>query len=330
MTTQEMRARLIKPRRKKFTMVDWFMMSTDEVLNTFASLPNAQRVGNGDEQFVYIPGTRQDRVLLVAHADTTHKKPVDIGYYAGVYLSRNNDVGIGADDRAGCNILWKLKDLGHSLLIPNAEECGCRGSRFLVNDKAWAEEISKHNFAMQFDRKNAKNLVMYGVGSDLFIKWLEEQMPGYKKETGTNTDIAVLLDKTKHKDLIAPCGVNISIGYYNEHGASELLKVQEWNSTLSHTYNLLIKPELPNFKQEIESWRKNQNSYQSNYYSGGYRHGHCHAQDNAYGVECKTDQSKPLTSLIDKFLRCPACTLIFDEAELKFGNRVCPSCEKEI
>ena len=41
-------------------------------------------------------------------------------YRSGVY-----DEGIGADDRAGCAILWLLKDSGHSLLVTNGEEIGC-------------------------------------------------------------------------------------------------------------------------------------------------------------------------------------------------------------
>ena len=326
---QEIRNKCIKPRRKKMTMVDWFMMSTEEVLEIFAKLPSAQKIGTGDEQFVYIPGNRKDRVLLVAHADTTHTKKVDIGYYNGMYLSRDDQVGIGADDRAGCNILWKLKDLGHSLLIPNAEEKGCKGSRFLMQSKEWAEEMAKHQFAMQFDRKNAKNLVMYDVGSDPFTKWLEAEMLGYKKEFGTSTDIKVLLDKTKHKDYISPCGVNVSIGYYNEHTPTEHLKIKEWNSTLSHAYNLLVKNDLPAFKQEIETWRKNSYYNPNNFYNNNYG-SHHHNEYSQVSTKPTVIEKESICVLIDKFLRCPACHLIFDEAEIEFGKRICPSCSKEV
>ena len=45
--------------------------SADEVLYKFKNLPRAISRFDGDKRnFVYIPGTREDRVLLVAHADT--------------------------------------------------------------------------------------------------------------------------------------------------------------------------------------------------------------------------------------------------------------------
>src|SRR5687767_6858371 len=46
-------ATIIQPRRKKHSLVDFMMMTIDEVLGLFATLPNAERVGKGDQQFVY-------------------------------------------------------------------------------------------------------------------------------------------------------------------------------------------------------------------------------------------------------------------------------------
>src|SRR5690606_36735333 len=125
----------------------------------------------GDKRFLYIPGTRDDRVLLVAHADTVwNDSLLNIGYSNSILFSKNSTLGIGADDRAGCAILWRLRDMGHSILVPNMEEKGCIGSKFLMSDSKWAEEIAKHQFAVQFDRYNASGLVTYSVGSFDFIK----------------------------------------------------------------------------------------------------------------------------------------------------------------
>ena len=45
--------------------------SSLDVLKVFADLPGAICHLDGDKNnFVYVPGTREDRVLLVAHADT--------------------------------------------------------------------------------------------------------------------------------------------------------------------------------------------------------------------------------------------------------------------
>jgi hypothetical protein len=57
----------------KNVLEKFLMMYPDEVLATFASLPGAVV----DKDYIYVPGTREDRVLLVAHADTVANKPPD-------------------------------------------------------------------------------------------------------------------------------------------------------------------------------------------------------------------------------------------------------------
>jgi hypothetical protein len=63
----------------------------------------------------------------------------------GVFQSANRIRGIGADDRAGCAILWLLKDLGHSLLITDGEEKGGIGSKWLMNDTENADIAEEIN-----------------------------------------------------------------------------------------------------------------------------------------------------------------------------------------
>ena len=108
------------------------------VMKLFESLPGAiAHYDGGKRNFVYVPGTRKDRVLLVAHADTVwHKEygnPQDakVTYENGVYASTDPNCGIGADDRAGCAMLWALRDCGHSLLVVDGEEKGKHGAKYL-------------------------------------------------------------------------------------------------------------------------------------------------------------------------------------------------------
>jgi hypothetical protein len=49
----------------------FFKMTKDEVFDCFSHLPGAQVYG----KFVYIPGTKDNRILLVAHADTVFDGP---------------------------------------------------------------------------------------------------------------------------------------------------------------------------------------------------------------------------------------------------------------
>ncbi len=103
--------------------LNYDLSSPKEVLDKFMTLEDARYYEYQDyPSCVYVPDKRKDRVLLVAHADTLfglrgkHKVILD----GDVYRSSEYDEGIGADDRAGCAILWLLKDSGHSLLVTNS------------------------------------------------------------------------------------------------------------------------------------------------------------------------------------------------------------------
>ena len=218
--------------------------NTKDVLNEFSKLPNAiSHFDGGKNNFVYIPGSREDRVLLVAHADTvwddfymmnTKTKHI-INYQQGIYSSGSDDIGIGADDRAGCAILWILKDIGHSLLILDGEEHGQIGSHHLKNKYPHIfKEINEHNYMIQFDRRGKNDYKTYNIPvTNEFIKFVEENTNYINAGKLSRTDIVVLCHKI--------CGVNLSIGYYNEHTGNEILVFEEWLNTLIICYTLLLK-----------------------------------------------------------------------------------------
>jgi hypothetical protein len=124
--------------------------SPDGVFDRFLEIPGAIYRGEGLERFLYVRGARSNKVLLVAHADTywDHEYGYDPGpvhkimIQDGNITAVNEEFGLGADDRAGCGMLWLLKDLGHSLLVTNGEERSQQGSSWLMSDnKDIADEI---------------------------------------------------------------------------------------------------------------------------------------------------------------------------------------------
>jgi len=321
------------PRRKRHSLVDWFKMTEQEVLDTFAAEPNAIKLGEGDEQFVYIPGTRKNKVLLVAHADTVFgDNDLSVGYKDFNYFSLTDKVGIGADDRAGCAILWNLRRLGHSILIPNAEEKHCVGSQFLLKQEGWREVINDHQFAIQFDRMNGRDIVTYDVGTNDFVKYLEQNITGYKASSGSFTDIKMLFDKYKHeKENRVICAANISIGYYGQHFDRERLDVREWNRTLSLIHKFLSKEDLQKF---VQSERYQQSpSYPTQYTN--YNNNHRRHWDNNSCVETvkTTVDSEPKQSLIirlEDIVICPHCELYFDKPEAVNNGGKCVGCKRFI
>lgn len=216
--------------------------SSEELLKKFAELPGAiSHFDGGKKNFVYVPGTRKDRVVLIAHADTVWdrdygerddlrqslKKEDDI--YSGV----NSAVGIGADDRSGCAILWLLKDSGHSLLVVDGEEHGQIGSHHLREHyPELFGELNDHAYMIQFDRRNGTDYKFYSLPvSRRFERFIQSET-GYQ-DAGRNarTDIIVLCHKI--------CGVNLSVGYYKEHTPDEYLVFSQWFYTLCLAEQLL-------------------------------------------------------------------------------------------
>ena len=149
--------------------------------------------------------------------------------------------GLGADDRAGCAMLWLLKDLGHSLLVTNGEEHGQTGSSWLMDhNKAIAEEINRdHQFVIEFDRRNGRDFKCYNVGTDEFRAYVAEKTGNTEPDRRATTDIVSLCRKI--------AGVNLSVGYHNEHHDNEYLNIAEWEHTLDVVQKWLSEGKLPKF-----------------------------------------------------------------------------------
>ena len=227
--------------REVGNLIKWMKMPQKEVLDKFASLEEAIDYGEGDNRFVYVPGDREDRVVLVAHSDTVWGDiDLSIKFKNGIFYSRKKKIGIGADDRAGCALLWKLRKLGHSLLITSAEEDGCVGTSFLMFQTEFGDIINNsHQFAVQFDRCDNRDLVFYDVSTEEFEEYCEKST-GYTTDMGAFTDISVLCDPM--------CGVNLSVGYDFEHTQKEYLSLRDWINTLNVTRSWLSNNNLPRFE----------------------------------------------------------------------------------
>lgn len=220
--------------------------SSREVLGEFAKLPGAiSHFDGGKRNFVYVPGTREDRVVLVAHADTVWDREYgfagdctqSLNFENGVYSGINPACGIGADDRAGCAILWLLKDSGHSLLVVDGEERGQIGSHHI--ESAYPEifrELNEHAYMIQFDRRGSSDYKFYALPVSRAFERFVQEKTGYSDAGRTaRTDIVVLCRRI--------CGVNLSIGYVSEHKPTESLVLSHWQRTLHLAEKMLAEPQ---------------------------------------------------------------------------------------
>lgn len=228
--------------------------STENIFDEFKILDGCifrEKNVTGKERFLYIEGKRKNKVLLIAHVDTVYdtywgyppKKHQVLEEKGIVKAVDENEAPqlLGADDRAGIAMLWIFKDSGHSLLITDGEEHGRIGSNWLISEnKDIADSINQnHQFLIQLDRRNRTDFKCYDVGTDEFRNFIEEHTGYLEPDRHSFTDICTLCKKI--------CGVNFSIGYYNEHSKNETLNIQEWLNTLNVVRKLLGNDHLHKF-----------------------------------------------------------------------------------
>lgn len=212
--------------------------SSEEIFKLF-SMESGTVVHREDDKrgFAYFKGSRADKVLLVAHADTVWDKRYmpdkdywqSVRFTNGFYEGENPECGIGADDRAGCAMLYLLLSSGHSVLILDGEEHGQVGAHYLKDSYPDIfAELNEHQYIIQLDRRNAREYKCYNIPvSKEFREFIEKEFSYEDAGIKARTDIVVLCDKI--------CGVNLSVGYYNEHTPQEKLCYEEW----LHTYEVL-------------------------------------------------------------------------------------------
>lgn len=211
------------------------LSDTAQVFDRFSNIEGS-KIYSGKypkEKALFIEGSRRDKILFVAHADTVWDKEYineivnqkiveDEFRFSGI----NGHVGIGADDRAGCAILWLLRNSGHSILITDGEEKDQIGSNYIKQElPELYEHINKdHCFAIQLDLSGSSFYKCYNIPVvDEFVNFVEHTT-GYTNMGNDNrTDICVLCKYI--------CGVNLSTGYYRQHTLMEHLKIKEWLRT---------------------------------------------------------------------------------------------------
>lgn len=244
------------------------MMNLSEagVVEKFASLPGAKQLhyANDRTPIVFVPGKREDRVLLVAHYDTVFGD-ADLDIYRNGYIlfSNKDKVGIGADNRAGCCLLWALRSLGHSLLLLPDEEIGCRGSNCVANH--YPDILKNHSYMLQFDRKGSYDMAHYGYKNSKFTEYMQSKFPGYSVVNGTSTDIRVLMPACNTP------GFNLSIGFNREHTANEYIDIFSYIRTATYAKRALKEKTIPSFSgfdaepRALYDLRSNQGNWESRY-----------------------------------------------------------------
>lgn len=180
----------------------------------------------------YVYGKGNIPLCLVAHTDTVCAVPPACLSVSRRGIIRGQD-GLGADDRAGVYAIAALLQRGFRphVLFTDLEECGGLGAQDAV---ATLAPPAVHAL-VQLDRRGANDAVYYshnpaGDWEDYITSH------GFQTANGSFTDISTLMPSW------GLGGVNLSVGYAEEHRPTENLSLPNLNRTINAVAKMLSTP----------------------------------------------------------------------------------------
>ena len=214
----------------------------------------------------YIIGKGNIPIAVAAHMDTVWETST---HHEVFYDERKNVMlnlqGGGYDDKVGIFLILKILQAGfkpHVIFCAN-EEVGSLGAEALIKDYP-ACPFDDCRFIIMLDRRGLIDCVFYDCENEEFTKYVEEF--GFKEAYGSFTDICTLCPAW------GMAGVNLSVGYDNEHTVNEKLYVGPMFATFNKVKNILSQKneDIKYFKYipGMYSWRGWYGSYGR--YAGGY------------------------------------------------------------
>lgn len=188
-------------------------------------------------QYIYAEGNIP--VALVAHLDTVFEKPPSLVFYDSGNQVMWSPNGMGADDRAGVFAIIKIISHGFRphIIFTHDEEMGGIGASELSKCPMPFDDL---RYIIELDRQGMDDCVFYDCTNNDFEEYVEGF--GFKTARGSFTDISFLCPKWE----IA--GVNLSVGYVNEHTPLEHLFCDFLMETVYKVENMLSEDAIPHFK----------------------------------------------------------------------------------
>lgn len=181
------------------------------------------------EDYILVEGTIP--VMLVAHMDTVFKSPPDKIYYDQKQHIMWSPQGLGADDRAGVYLIWKIVQAGYRphICLTTDEEIGGFGAMALVKD--FPDQPFDIKYIVELDRQGTNDCVFYSCANEKFQEFVE----GYDfvSDWGTFSDISDICPAWK------VAGVNLSVGYKGEHHETETLNTHAMMDTYRKVKKML-------------------------------------------------------------------------------------------
>lgn len=270
-------------------------------------------------EYIYAVGNIP--VALVAHLDTVWEaappKYTFYDPYKNVMLANG---GLGADDRAGCIAIIDIlrKGLRPHVIFTTNEEIGGLGAQALAKKPCPFKNLK---YIIELDRQGKDDCVFYDCMNEKFIKYVESF--GFNYALGTFSDISFLCNAWHI------CGVNLSIGYINEHTEKEMLFLVPMYNTINQVIKMLQEDNIPNFK-----WETNRSTLNIFYNKLNIFHCASCGQPLSAHETIKVKRQGKVDRMVDycfnclpnKVSCCPVCGELFENTEGINSDRLCDNC----
>lgn len=256
------------------------------------------------EDYILCEGT--EPIMLVAHMDTVFKTPPKDIYYDQEQRVMWSPQGLGADDRAGVYIIWKIIQSGrrpHICLTTN-EEVGGIGANVLIKNLPICPFECK--YIIELDRQGTNDCVFYSCANEEFENFIEKY--GFITDFGTYSDISDICPKWQ----IA--GVNLSVGYKNEHREIETLNTGAMLATYKKVCSMIDDA------KKVQTFLYIPDPYEKYYMnlSKKYLQDYPGWDDDEWVLHQKINGYYPIISVREKKQKCKCCKCnkIYDEDDV--------------
>ena len=283
------------------------------------------------KEYIYAEG--EIPIALVAHMDTVFKKPPSEIFFDERHNVIWSPQGLGADDRAGVFAIVQIIRGGQKphVIFTTDEEYGALGAMKLSKLDC---PFTNLKYIIQLDRRGSDDCVFYDCDNEDFVEYIESF--GFTWNYGSFTDISELCPSWQ----IA--GVNLSVGYRDEHSVTEVLFVGQLLATINKVKKMLnAAAEAPVFKyipmantpygKDWYTWNKNTYSW-----SDSNEVMKCHNCKKYFMEEelfpavmlDKTTKFFCPDCLVDNVAWCNECGSAFEKYSLEAPSTgICPICE---
>ncbi len=204
--------------------------------------------------YILVPG--EAPVMLLAHMDTVHAKPVKY-----ICKSVSGDIlmspqGIGGDDRCGVYALVKVYELAPIkpwLLFTCDEEVGGLGAEKFTNDYRKGkvpQGLDALKLLVEIDRKGSKDAVYYSCDNPEFEAYITSK--GFVTENGSFSDISIIAPE------MGVAAVNLSSGYYNAHTLHEYINRKQIDAVIQKVIEIVadaVKLNFPKYEYIERVWK---------------------------------------------------------------------------